>query len=83
MAGKGHEERLPPLTLSARYVIRQETSAGAHGKGSNAPFPDLPAFTRNGEVGTQTDPSPGVRTVVFRGEPASLSWTLLGYLGLS
>jgi hypothetical protein len=33
----GHEERLPPLELSARYVIRQETSAGAQRNGRNAP----------------------------------------------
>ena len=37
-------ERLPPPGPSARYVIRQETSAGAHGKGSNAPLPDLPTL---------------------------------------
>ena len=34
---KGHEERLPPLGLSACYVIRQETSAGAQRNGRNAP----------------------------------------------
>ena len=34
----GQIERLPPPGLSARYVIRQETSAGAHGKGRNAPI---------------------------------------------
>ena len=37
MAGVGQEEPLPPLGLSARYVIRQETSAGAQRNGRNAP----------------------------------------------
>src|SRR5215831_8590572 len=36
-----HEERLPPLGLSARYVIRQETSARAQRNGRNAPKADL------------------------------------------
>jgi hypothetical protein len=35
----GQIERLPPPRLSARYVIRQETSAGVRGKGRNAPIP--------------------------------------------
>ena len=39
--------------------------------------------TATAEVLGVINASPGVRTVVFRGEPASLSWTLLGYLGLS
>jgi hypothetical protein len=33
----GHEEKYSPLTLSARYVIRQETFAGTHGNGRDAP----------------------------------------------
>src|SRR5262245_48147205 len=42
MSGKGQVERLPPPRLSVRYVIRQETSAGAHGKGRNAPTAATP-----------------------------------------
>src|SRR6516165_7175709 len=38
-AGLVHEERLPPLGLSARYVIRQETSAEAQRNGRHAPVP--------------------------------------------
>ena len=38
-AARGHEEQFSPPTLSARYVIRQETSAGVRGKGRNAPKP--------------------------------------------
>ena len=38
----GHEERLLPPGLSARYVIRQETFAGTQGNGRVAPIPDLP-----------------------------------------
>src|SRR5262245_48048391 len=34
---EGQIERLPPPGPSARYAIRQETAAGAHGKGRNAP----------------------------------------------
>jgi len=41
-AGVGHEEQLPPLGLSARYLIRQETSAGAQRNGRCAPITDLP-----------------------------------------
>ena len=37
MAEKGHEEQFSPPTLSARYVIRQETFAGTHGNGRDAP----------------------------------------------
>ena len=33
----GQEEPFSPLTLSARYVIRQETFAGTHGNGRDAP----------------------------------------------
>ena len=33
MAVKGHEEHFSSPTLSARYVIRQETFAGTHGNG--------------------------------------------------
>jgi hypothetical protein len=39
MTASGQIERLPPPRLSARYVIRQETSAGVRGKGRNAPKP--------------------------------------------
>jgi hypothetical protein len=37
MAVEGHEEQCSPPTLSARYVIRQETFAGTHGNGRDAP----------------------------------------------
>ena len=37
----GHEEQFSPPTLSDRYVIRQETSAGTHGNGRDAQIPDL------------------------------------------
>jgi len=47
----GQIERLPPPGLSARYVIRQETSAGAHGKGRNAPKAALPVNPRAGHSG--------------------------------
>ena len=33
----GQEEPFSPLTLSARYVIRQETFAGTHGNVRGAP----------------------------------------------
>jgi hypothetical protein len=42
MAGSGHEDPFPPPELSACYVIRQETFAGTHGNGRDAPIPDLP-----------------------------------------
>ena len=35
----GHEEQFSPPTLSARYVIRQETFAGTHGNVRGAPKP--------------------------------------------
>ena len=37
MTQKGQIERLPRPGLSARYVIRQETLAGARGNGRDAP----------------------------------------------
>jgi len=37
----GQEEPFSPLTLSARYVIRQETFAGTHGNGRDAPIPGV------------------------------------------
>jgi hypothetical protein len=36
-AAKGHEEQFSPPTLSARYVIRQETFAGTRGNVRGAP----------------------------------------------
>jgi hypothetical protein len=33
----GHEEQFSRRTLSARYVIRQETFAGTHGNVRGAP----------------------------------------------
>jgi hypothetical protein len=36
MTGRGQEEPFSPLTLSARYVIRQETLTEAHGNGRAA-----------------------------------------------
>jgi hypothetical protein len=36
-ASLGHEDPFPPPRLSARYVIRQETFAGTHGNGRDAP----------------------------------------------
>ena len=44
----GQEEPFSPLTLSARYVIRQETFAGTHGNGRDAPIPDLPLYPEAG-----------------------------------
>jgi hypothetical protein len=41
MAGKGHEDPFPPPALCARYVIRQETFAGTHGNGRDAPKADI------------------------------------------
>jgi hypothetical protein len=38
MAEKGHEEQFSPPTLSARYVIRQETFAGTDGNARDAPI---------------------------------------------
>jgi hypothetical protein len=35
----GHEDQFLPPKLSARYVIRQETFAGTHGDGRDAPIP--------------------------------------------
>jgi hypothetical protein len=46
----GHEEKLSPLTLSARYVIRQETFAGTHGNGRDAPSAVIPTLAPNEEV---------------------------------
>jgi hypothetical protein len=40
MTAKGHEEQFSPPTLSARYVIRQETFAGTYGNGRDAPLAD-------------------------------------------
>ena len=37
MTQMGHEEQFSPPTLSARYVIRQETFAGTHCNGRDAP----------------------------------------------
>ena len=37
----GHEDPFPARRLSARYVIRQETFAGTHGNGRDAPKPAL------------------------------------------
>jgi hypothetical protein len=37
----GHEAQFSPPTLSARYVIRQETFAGTHGNGRDAPIPAI------------------------------------------
>jgi hypothetical protein len=37
----GHEEQFSPPTLSARYVIRQETFAGTHGNGEMRRFRSL------------------------------------------
>jgi hypothetical protein len=41
MAVEGHEEQFSPPTLSARYVIRQETFAGTLGNGRDAPIADI------------------------------------------
>jgi hypothetical protein len=41
MTQMGHEEQFSPPTLSARYGIRQETFAGTHGNGRDAPTADL------------------------------------------
>ena len=38
----GHEERFPPLRLSAGYGFRKETIAGMRCNGRDAPIPDLP-----------------------------------------
>jgi hypothetical protein len=37
VTGLGHEEQFSPPTLSARYVIRQETFAGTNGNARDAP----------------------------------------------
>src|SRR5271165_5143082 len=41
MTGMGHEERLPPLWLNARCVIRQGTFVGTNGNARDAPFPAI------------------------------------------
>jgi hypothetical protein len=42
MTAMGHEDPFPPPRLSARYVIRQETFAGTHGNGRDAPIAAVP-----------------------------------------
>jgi len=44
MGALGHEDPFPPPELSASYVIRQETFAGTHGNGRDAPVADLCAI---------------------------------------
>jgi hypothetical protein len=45
MAGKGHEDPFPPPELSVCYVFRQETFAGTHGNGQDAPTADhIPGY---------------------------------------
>ena len=43
----GHEEQFSPTTLSAPYVIRQETFAGTHCNGRDAPIPAVRRPARN------------------------------------
>jgi len=55
MAASGHEEQFSPPALSARYVIRQETFAGMHGNGRDAPKPAIPrGIQQAGEFEPQT-----------------------------
>ncbi len=46
MGALGHEDPFPPPELSASYVIRQETFAGTHGNGRDAPIPALHGSAR-------------------------------------
>jgi hypothetical protein len=45
MTEMGHEDPFPPPELSAGYVIRQETFAGTHGNGRDAPIPVIRGAT--------------------------------------
>ena len=49
MAAMGHEERFPSPSLSGRCRLGEATFAGMRGKEEDAPIPDLPALSRNGE----------------------------------
>jgi hypothetical protein len=51
----GHEEQFSPPTLSARYGIRQETFAGTHGNGRDAP---IPAVQEVAPEPSESDPLP-------------------------
>ena len=53
---KGHEEKFSPLTLSARYVIRQETFAGTHGNGRDAPKAVMRRTTGDPVGSTESQP---------------------------
>jgi len=46
MTAWGHKERLPPSRLSGCCRFRQETFAGTHGNGRDAPFAAVPADHR-------------------------------------
>jgi hypothetical protein len=41
MAGKGHEERFPPVILSDRFGFREGTFARTRGNDEGARMPDL------------------------------------------
>jgi hypothetical protein len=50
MAALGHEEQFSPPTPSARCVIRQETFAGTHGNGRDAPISAFRGTTTEREI---------------------------------
>ena len=53
----GHQERLPPLWLNVRCVIRQGTFAGTNGNARDAPIAAVRPATRldPGEPGADLD----------------------------
>jgi hypothetical protein len=68
MTAPGHEEHFSSPTLSARNVIRQETFAGTHGNGRDAPMIGIGGTPR----GATPPTTPGIR-VTYHGGSTGLS----------
>ena len=72
----GHEDQFPPPSSREHCGFRERTFAGTHAKGRDAPFPDLPVRTPNGEV----RPEAAIRlsySITSSARSASNWWTLL------
>jgi hypothetical protein len=57
MTAKGQEDQFRPPGLSGGYRLSEATFARTVGKEEDAPFPDLPLSSRNGEVRPLSGPS--------------------------
>jgi len=64
----GHEEQFSPPTVSARYVIRQETFAGTHDNGRDAPKAAIRALRIELAGSTQNKHSETCRHGAERGD---------------